>query len=302
MNRRHFVTTTALASAPALIGAAPAKTQPPHIASNVYPWMTFYRRDERHWGQDLDADLAKVAQTGVHGFEPIGESPEQIQQLGTRLTKHGLEMRSLYVNSMLHDAAHAERSISQVLVIAEAAKAFGTRILVTNPSPIRWGGDEDKNDAQLMTQAKALDTLGGQLKQRGITLAYHNHDAELRQGAREFHHMLTATDPDHVKLCLDAHWVYRGCGNSQVALFDAVHHYRSRIVELHLRQSSGGVWNEVFAMEGDIDYHRLFAELEKDNLKPHLVLEQAVEDPSPRKLTAVQAHRRSLAHLIQALA
>jgi len=48
-----------------------------------------------------------------------------------------------------------------------------------------------------------------------------NRDAELRQGGREFHHMLTATNPDDVKLCLDAHWIYRGCGDSQVAVFDA---------------------------------------------------------------------------------
>jgi len=33
--------------------------------------------------------------------------------------------------------------------------------------------------------------------------------------------MLTATNPDDVKLCLDAHWIYRGCGDSQVAVFDA---------------------------------------------------------------------------------
>ena len=85
-----------------------------------------------------------------------------------------------------------------------------------------------------------------------MVLAYHNHDAEMREGAREFHHMLTGTDPANVKLCLDAHWIYRGSGNSQVALFDIVEIYVDRIVELHLRQSHDGIWSEVFG-EGDIN-------------------------------------------------
>ena len=68
--------------------------------------------------------------------------------------------------------------------------------------------------------------------------------------------MLLATDPKNVSLCLDVHWVYRGSGNSQVALFDIVKLYGKRIAELHLRQSKGGIWQETFT-EGDIDYPRL---------------------------------------------
>jgi inosose dehydratase len=118
---------------------------------------------------------------------------------------------------------------------AERAKAAGAQIVVTNPNPIRWGGSEDKSDAQLRTQAAALDRLGQQLAQRGMTLAYHNHDAELRNAAREFHHMLVGTGPRFVTLCLDAHWIYRGAGNSSVALFDVVKRYGPRVRELHLQ-------------------------------------------------------------------
>lgn len=99
----------------------------------------------------------------------------------------------------------------------------------------------------------------------GITLAYHNHDAEMREGAREFHHMLTGTNPENVKLCLDAHWIYRGAGNSQFALFDIVELYCDRIVERHLRQSHDGIWSEVFGA-GDIDYTSLTVMLNKKKL------------------------------------
>ncbi len=284
---------------PILAAAEEGGRPVPHIATNTYPWSTFARRAGKTYSQS-ESLWAEIAKTGIAGYEPIVNNPKELDGLGPRLKKHGLEMRSLYVNSTLHDAAAADRSVAQVLAIAKAAREIGTRIIVTNPSPVRWGGAEDKTDAQLRTQAAAIDKLGAKLRGLGLTLAYHNHDAELRQGGREFHHMLTATDPANVKLCLDSHWVFRGCGDSEVALFDALTHYHSRVVELHLRQSAQGVWTEVFSMQGDIDYRRLFDFLAARKIEPHLVLEQAVEAKSPRELTATEAHRRGRENLAKA--
>ncbi len=53
-----------------------------------------------------------------------------------------------------------------------------------------------------------------------------------------------------------------GCGDLQVGLFDTVERYHERIVELHLRQSTGGVWTEALHMVGDIDYRRLFDQVD----------------------------------------
>jgi len=272
-----------------------------HVATNTYPWLTFAGRAKRPFQLHSETLLTDIAQTGITGYEPIISSPAECGDLVERLQKHRLEMRSLYVNSTLHDAATARQSVDSVLAIAAAARKLGTRIIVTNPSPIQWGGPEDKNDAQLRLQAEALDQLGAELRKLGMMLAYHNHDAEFRQGGREFHHMLTATDPANVKFCLDAHWVYRGCGDSEVAVFDALTHYHERVVELHLRQSVGGVWTEAFAMKGDIDYARLFNFLSQKSIAPHLVLEQAVEADSPNELSAIEAHRRGRDNLLRGL-
>jgi inosose dehydratase len=76
---------------------------------------------------------------------------------------------------LLHDKDKADRSIDSVLAIAESAKRVGTRIIVTNPSPIRWGGPENKDDAQLRVQAAALDKLGAALKAMGLASSCHNH-------------------------------------------------------------------------------------------------------------------------------
>ena len=297
-NRRRFLTETALAAASAVYAAHPAaaiEEKPPgklHLAQNQYPWLTFYRREGRDLLASLDDALGEVAQSGGDGFEPLVTATADVDRLAPLLAKHGLQMRSLYVNSTLHEAEKVAENTDLVLAIAEKAKALGTRIIVTNPSPIRWGGPENKDDGQLQVQARALDKLGARLKAAGLVLSYHNHDIELRNAAREFHHMMLTTDPANVTLCLDAHWIYRGAGDSQVALFDVVKLYGPRISELHLRQSSGGVWTETFS-DGDVDYRRLARELLALGVKPHLVLEQAVEKDSPNTLGAVEAHRQS---------
>ncbi|MGQ9505998.1 MAG: sugar phosphate isomerase/epimerase family protein [Thermogutta sp.] len=270
------------------------ESTPLHVATNVYPWLTFYHRENRNFNADLDAGLAEIAAAGLNGFEPILNAPEDVDRLAPLLKKHGLELRSFYVNTLLHEVEAAEKSIAHVLSLAEKARqVLGTQIVVTNPSPISWNREDPnpgKNDEQLEVQAKSLDRLGAALRERGLQLAYHNHDMELRNAAREFHHMMLATKPENMWLCLDAHWIYRGCGNSQVALFDVVKLYGSRVCELHLRQSKDGIWTEAFG-EGDIDYPRLARELKSLGVRPHLVLEQAVEQGSQNTMNAVEAHR-----------
>ncbi len=264
-----------------------------HIACNAYSWETFYAREGRKFDASLDDGFEDVARSGLDGFEPSVSSPQDIDRLAPLLKRHALEMRSLYVNSILHRPDAVEASISGILDIAARAKNAGTRIIVTNPSPIRWGGPENKDDMQLQTQAEALNRLGARLRPLGLTLAYHNHDIELRNAAREFHHMMNGTDPANVSLCLDAHWIYRGSGNSSVALFDVLKLYGNRVREVHLRQSVRSVWSETFG-EGDIDYEVFARRLSDMGAKPHLVLEQAPENGTPKTMESVRALRASV--------
>lgn len=272
-----------------------------HLATNAYSWQVFYQREGKDFNASLETGFADVAASGLNGFEPGAGGPEVVERMVPLLKQHGLELRSVYVNSSLHTEADAEKSLGQILAVAKAAKAVGTRIIVTNPNPLRWGGAETKDDAQLRTQAAALNRLGKALAELGLALAYHNHDIELRHAAREFHHMMLGTDPKLVGLCLDAHWVYRGAGNSSVALFDVVKLYGARVNELHLRQSQNGVWSETFG-PGDIDYEALARELANLRVKPHLVLEVAVENGTPKTMSPVEAHRRSAQYARQVFA
>ena len=266
-----------------------------NIACNTYPWDMFYRRDGRTFGQNLVADLAAVAACGIHRIEPNLESVAMVDRYADALSPAGLTMPSIYVNSVLHEAGAVETSIHDVVTIATRARARAdTTIVVTNPRPISWGGPENKSNEEILRQGDALNRLGAALRAEGLTLAYHNHDSELRLGARELHHMLASTDAELVKFCFDPHWTFRGCDNSELAVFDILTLYAERIVELHLRQSTHGVWDEAFAATGDIDYSRLLASLTSREIHPLITLEQAVEDGSPHSLDAATAHARSV--------
>jgi len=307
ISRRRFVKDLALAGAAVAMGTHSARSFGQnrsgklHLACNQYPWTVFYARDNRNFNQELDRGLSEVATSHFDGYEPLANNPQELDQLGPLLEKHGLEIRSLYVNSELHERDRAQDSIESVLAIAEKAKEIGTKIIVTNPSPIRWGGPENKDDAQLKVQAAAIEKLGRQLKAMGLTLAYHNHDIELRNAAREFHHMMAGTNPEYVTLCLDAHWIYRGAGNSAVALFDVLKLYGPRITELHLRQSKNNIWTETFG-DGDIDYPALAKHFLDIGVRPHIVMEQAVETGTPKTMPTIEAFQKSSQYARQVFA
>lgn len=296
-NRRDFIRRSALLSLSACLGTAGGSPRESsgelHLATNQYPWTVFYDRD----GEEFDTGrvLSEVAAAGFNGYEPLVTSVAELKALAPLLLKYRLDMRSLYVNSTLHESELVEKSLEDILEIAGYARRLGVQIIVTNPSPIRWGGSEDKDDQQLRVQAKALNRLGGELSGLGLQLAYHNHDTEFRKGAREFHHMLVGTDAEVVHFCIDAHWIYRACGNSSVALFDVLELYAPRVIELHVRQSEAGIWTEVLE-DGDIDYGRLATQLLKRGCKPHLVLEQSTEKNSPHTRTALEAHKETVAY------
>lgn len=300
-SRRNFIKSIAIiggttAFTPRSIYSKSVIAPKVEIACQQYTWFSYFKRENKSWMENPDESFKAYLESGFRGYEPSFNNPSEVSNLKGFLDKYNIGSKSMYVNSVLHEPQLVEKNIADILSIAKEAKKIGVEILVTNPTPVKWGGPENKTDEQLKAQAIALNLLGKELKSLGIKLAYHNHDAEMRESAREFHHMLTGTDPAYVHLCLDAHWIYRGSENSQVALFDIVDLYADRIVEVHLRQSQNGIWSEVFG-EGDIDYNRLATVLKKLKLKPHLVLEQAIENGTPNTMGTVEAMKKSLSYV-----
>jgi inosose dehydratase len=253
--------------------------------------MQIYNDGTHGWLASLDEILADVAAAGLNCWEPFAGPLSEAQTLAPLLQKHRLQAPSAYANVELHTPEwqrHADACVANALYL----QPLGTRLIVVNPTPIKWGGSEDKNDAQLRTQAAGLRYLHEALGRQGLQLAYHTHDPEMRAAAREFHHMMHATRDLGMALCLDAHWIYRGAGNSNVALLDIVERYADRIATLQLRQSHGGTWCELLEA-GDIDYVPLVKTLKAAGFDGPAHLEICQEQGTQRTMPLRATHRRS---------
>ena len=94
-NRRQFLNLVAGASAATVLSSTQSEvfaSYPTPIAANSYNWYTFYGRDNKNWGEDLDACLADFAKTGLKAYEPSFNSAEEVIKLGPVLKKYQIAM------------------------------------------------------------------------------------------------------------------------------------------------------------------------------------------------------------------
>ena len=264
------------------------------IGTNVYGWTQLAAERGEDW--DRPRAMADAARAGFDGWEDTFLAPGDVAPVVRDAEAAGLAMRSAYVPCALHDG-RAEGAIANACAIAEELLPHGMTRVIVNPDPLPGKGAKD--DAQIARQGAALERLGRALRERGAALLFHSHAPEMLEGAREFHHMLAGTDPDAVRLCLDLHWVYRGCGNSQVAVEDVIRLYGDRIDEVHLRQSQGGVWSETLG-PGDLDMPRLGRMIVERANAPLTVVEIAYEPGMRRAGDPVAAHGEAVSYAREA--
>ena len=71
--RRNFLKKLTAMSTIMIVGSklrAASKTMPPApIATQQYPWFTFFRREGKDWNKDLSDSLSQVRRAGFKGFE-----------------------------------------------------------------------------------------------------------------------------------------------------------------------------------------------------------------------------------------
>lgn len=262
------------------------------IGIGAWRWSQHYGRRLKRLEDHYDEALESVKTAGATLFEPsLPEDANDRKRLGEALEKYGLAMPSTYRNVCLHELG-AEARFEELLTAARWARTQGAELLTINAEPIAWGKPLDKTDAQLLLQAQALRVLSGALEAEGIQLAYHVHDAEFRQGAREFHAMMAYTQ---VGLCFDPQWLHRGCGNSEVAVLSVISLYGHRFRALHLRQTEGGIFTETFQQVGDIDYTDISAFIRAHCPNIPIYVEQGWEVGTPETLTRAESDRRSIA-------
>jgi inosose dehydratase len=265
----------AAAMAPLLAHVAgPMSGAPPEGRLLVagYVWQQWANSHKKKIGEAIEDIFPSTQNAGYHRMElaSIFFTPDvRIRTIALAQTC-GIDVPILYHGGTLHESAAADQTIAEGLDYANVAKALGVKMLNTNANP--KAGGAAKTDDELVVQAKALNTFGERLHDRGLRFELHSHAPELAQNAREWRYMLTHTDPKLVSICADVHWYYRGGQNPYALLEEA----GKRIASLHLRNSVNKIWSESFA-DGDVDYHRIATILQKEKIKPYLAIELAYE-------------------------
>lgn len=136
--------------------------------------------------------------TGAAGM-PVGK--------GGNLNWHALVAEAgLEVISLHLDLGTLERDVDAA---AQEANSFGTNYIVIT-GMYRF---DYTSESEVRNLARRLNAAGKALKERGISLLYHNHNVELQfvsQGLRAYDLLISETDPNYVNFEFDSYWFAEG--------------------------------------------------------------------------------------------
>lgn len=244
----------------------------PKLMLQPYVWTQQFQKEKVALNDGLEKLFSASQRAGFTRMELINSflAPDLKDRTTALVRQYNFDIPVVYHGGPFYDAESAERTISQILATADAAKELHAGWINTNcnPKPKR----ERKTDMELDTEVRYLNRLGEHLKERGVRLMLHNHDADMMEGAREWRHILRATNPKLVWFCVDVHWVYRGKQDPLELLRAA----GQRLASLHIRNSVNGVWSESLG-DGDVDYAAVTRLLQQMKYKGLLAVELAYE-------------------------
>jgi inosose dehydratase len=265
--------------------AGPTSTR---IACQCYVFEQDYGSRKEKTIDHVDEILTTVAGAGYHAVELTSNyfPAEKTANTLELLDKHGLALPIAYIGGPMHDDRW-HRTCDSALAMADRLKphsGFEAVSFNCDPKP----KSEAKTDAELDIEAKALETLGGELKKRDLRLLVHAHAPEMADHAREWRYFVHHTTPANVGICLDTHWVYRGGEN----VLDILNEAGARIGDVHLRNSARGVWMEDLGY-GDLNYKGVAHALTKLKYKGWLTVELAWDPKTPHTRSIGENLKRS---------
>jgi sugar phosphate isomerase/epimerase len=280
INRRDFLRKSAagLASIPAIAALsctetpapapAPPKPAPTGPPLGIPIGLQLYTvRDQ--CVKDLEGTIKQIAAIGYKNLEVYdfyGKTPAEFTKL---LDDNGLKSPSGHWQ-LSRLRKNADKCI-------EEAKAIGCEYLVM---PIFDPPDRKTLD-QFKHHVEAFNKLGEKCKKAEIQFAYHNHNYEFQKFGDTvvYDYLLSAFDPDLVKMEMDCFWVTHA-GQDPVAYMEK---YPGRFPLLHIKDLKAGnppstqlddkKGASLFAEVGNgtIDWKRIFAAAPKGGLKYYFV-------------------------------
>jgi inosose dehydratase len=279
MQRRHFL---------AVMAAAADGMYRPVLAGQAYVWTQSLAKDKRSLGDGLNDIFSSFSQAGYHYLELTSNffTPELAPRTRDLLKRYDQKLPIVYNGGPMHEAASARKTIDATIALADLVKPLGVEAIVVNPDP--KPKRERKSDAELDQQAATVRELSKQLRSRGLRLLLHQHAPEMAEGAREWRHLLRHTTAKELSVCLDVHWVQRGGQDVMTLLREC----GPRIADVHLRNSTGGVWTEELG-DGDIDYRAVAKYLRETSYRGYLAVELAWEANTKLTRSLTESLKRS---------
>jgi sugar phosphate isomerase/epimerase len=278
MERRTFIGTS--------LGAALYAVQPSWAAAAVHKISRIGLQLYTVRGvmeKDFDGTITKVAETGykeVEFADHFGHSAKDIRAL---LDKNGLTSPSGHYSYDL-----VEKKWPETL---EVAQVIGHKYVVCP-----WIDEKQRNADGWKRAAELFNKAGEASKKAGIQFAYHNHSFEFSpveglDGKLAYDYLLTATDPELVKMEMDLCWI-SVAGKDPLDYFNK---YPGRFPMVHVKDyvndpnstsSYAGATGSVAFKgrledvgKGSIDFKRIFAASEKGGIKHYFVENDDAKQP-----------------------
>jgi inosose dehydratase len=240
----------------------------PKLATQTVIWAQQFGQRKIATVDGLEEAFASTLKAGYHRVELMGTwvQGEALAKTQALAKKYKIACPICYNGGVMHEQGAAEKTIATTLEVATGLKSVGGEIISFNPSPKPKGAL--KTDDELALQARNVNLLGKQLQSRGMKLFVHHHDPEMKEGAREWRHLLRNTDPKLMWVCMDTDWVMRG-GQDVLGLLKEC---QGRLGSMHLRNSRDNVWLESLD-SGQVDYPAVAAYLKQNGFTGYLVVE-----------------------------
>ena len=234
MTRRDVMRLAVLSGAGSLLAGHARAAAPPRLGVQLYSV-----RDQI--GKDVEGTLKAIADIGYKEVEVLRGSLDTVGPAARRL---GLSPVSVHVDPPLitgkWDAwAFMRASVPETYdtaALVRDAQAQGVKFLVL---PYLMASERSGTAGFYQELAQRLDAFGAEVKKAGLQLCYHNHGFEfepLPDGRVPLDLLMSATNPDLVKLELDVFWV-SVAGADPV---DLIRKYKGRTPLLHLKDKAKG--------------------------------------------------------------
>lgn len=267
MNRKDFLTLSSLGFLGVSCGVSGINHSKKNLGIQLYTVRNAISKN-------LEQTLEKLAVLGfksleIYGYDGtfFGKTKSEFQ---TILKNTGLQVISSHHRTGITDKENGtllhnwEKTLDDLNFI-------GSKYAVCSYLP-----EAERTIENYRKLPEVLETAGRVSKQKGIQLAYHNHDfefLEMDENNNYYDFILQKTSPDLVKMELDLYWISKA-GLDPLIYFEK---HPGRFPLWHVKDMEKDTGNFSEIGNGTIDFKRIFEARKKAGLK-HWFVEQDSSD------------------------